>query len=53
MFLHEIEGFFDDCPDAIYEIHLLENGNLQFVAIEDTCAKRSSALNLSELAPVP
>jgi len=37
----------------MYEIHVLENLNLQHVAIEDTCSKRSIALNLSEWAPVP
>ncbi len=37
---------------AIYEIHLLENGNLQLVAIEDTCALRASMYQ-AEWAPVP
>jgi hypothetical protein len=41
-----------ELPDAIYEIHLLENGNLEFVAIEDPCAPRLSALTV-EWAPVP
>ena len=54
MFLNAIKGGeCDDNPDAIYEIHLLENGNLQFVTIEDTCAFRSSVLNNSEWAAVP
>ena len=53
VFLKQTKGLCDDNPDAIYEIHLLENGNLQFVAIEDTCAFRSGALNNSEYAPVP
>jgi len=39
--------------EAIYEIHLLENGNLQFVAIEDLCAHRSEDLTETEWAPVP
>ncbi len=40
-------------PDkAIYEIHVLENGNLQVVVIEDTCAERS-AMFQAEYAPVP
>jgi len=39
--------------EAIYEIHLLENGNLQFVAIEDLCPHRSEDLTESEFAPVP
>ncbi|MCZ6739497.1 MAG: hypothetical protein O7C01_06960, partial [Actinobacteria bacterium] len=30
VFLHDVEGCEDDL-DSIYEIHLLENGNLQFV----------------------
>ena len=30
-----------DDPDAIYEIQLLESGNLQLVAIEDPCPPRS------------
>ena len=38
--------------DFTYEIHLLENGNLQFVEIEDPCAERSSTLSV-EWAPVP
>ncbi len=38
--------------DAIYEIHLLENGNLQFVAIEDTCLNREGFFP-AEYAPVP
>ncbi len=52
-FVTEIKGPTTDCPDAMYEIHVLENLNLQYVAIEDTCSKRSIALNLSEWAPVP
>ena len=40
-------------PDkAIYEIHLLETGNLQVVVIEDTCAARASMYQ-PEYAPVP
>ncbi|MEE9298094.1 MAG: hypothetical protein V3V29_03570 [Acidimicrobiia bacterium] len=42
----------DAIAGAIYEIHLLENGNLQFVLIEDTCAWRSTQLQ-AEYAPVP
>jgi hypothetical protein len=37
---------------AIYEIHLLENGNLQLVVIEDTCALRATMYQ-AEYAPVP
>ncbi len=39
-------------PEAIYEIHLLENGNLQLVAIEDNCEIRSSFYP-AEWEPVP
>ena len=54
MFLNEIKGpECDDNPDAIYEIHLLENGNLQFVGVdEDPCTVRS-ALDGSEWTLVP
>ncbi len=53
LFMKETKGYCDDDdPDAIYEIHLLENGNLQLVAIEDTCAHRSSDFD-AEWAPVP
>lgn len=31
-------------PTGIYEIQLLEDGNLKFVAIEDECEKRRNAL---------
>ena len=34
----------DAIAGAIYEIDLLENGSLQFVLIEDTCAFRSGML---------
>ncbi len=46
VFLKEIKGrcFTRGTAEAIYEIHLLENGNLQFVLIEDTCAFRSGML---------
>ena len=53
IFVTETKGICDDNPDAIYEIHLLENGNLQFVEIEGTCAFRSSFLNNTEWAAVP
>ena len=43
----------DAIADAIYEIQLLENGNLKFVAIEDTCGGRSGGLQIGEYAPVP
>ncbi len=53
VFLHEIKGSCDDNPDATYEIHLLENGNLQYVEIEDPCASRSSNLPTGEFVPIP
>ncbi len=52
VFLTETKGICDDDPNAIYEIHLLENGNLQFVLIEDMCLIRSS-LDGAEFKPVP
>ena len=52
VFLHEIAGLCSDDPDAIYEIHLLENGNLQFVAIEDACPPRSTNFP-AEYTPLP
>ena len=53
VFVNETKGSCDDNPDAIYEVHLLENGNLQFVEIEDKCASRSTFAADGELAPVP
>ena len=52
IFMTETKGPCDDNPDAIYEIHLLENSNMEFVAIEDTCAFRSGDLSV-EWMPVP
>ena len=56
VFLNEIKGTCvdeDAIADAIYEVHLLENGNLKFVVIEDTCLDRSSPNAVDEYAPVP
>ena len=53
VFLNELKGPCDDNPDATYEIHLLQNGNLQFVEIEDTCGDRSGLWKSAELKPVP
>jgi len=53
VFLKQTKGVCDDQPDAIYEIHLLENGNLQLVAIEDMCLRRLGPLDGAEYAPVP
>ncbi|MEE8375530.1 MAG: hypothetical protein V3S26_04335, partial [Acidimicrobiia bacterium] len=52
VFLHQTKGDCDDNPDATYEIHLLEDGNLRFVVVEDACAIRSSLL-LAEFTPLP
>jgi hypothetical protein len=55
-------GCDEDAPDAvgIYEVHLLENGNLRFVASEDECAGRATRFQglvdgeiTSEWEPVP
>jgi hypothetical protein len=53
VFLNETKGPCDDSPDAIYEIHLLQNGNLQFIEIEDRCGGRSGLWKSAELKPVP
>ncbi len=42
LFINQINGRCDDNPEAIYEIHLLENGNLMLVVVEDPCADRES-----------
>jgi hypothetical protein len=52
IFFEETKGFCRDNPDAIYEIHLLENGNVEFVAIEDPCAFRLGIWTV-EWAPLP
>ena len=53
VFVTETKGRCDeDDADAIYEIQLLENGNLKLVAIEDACADRSGVYQ-AEWAPVP
>ena len=56
VFLKETKGVCvdeDAIAEAIYEIHLLENGNLQFVEIEDTCVARLGFFQGVEWAPVP
>ncbi len=53
VFLKQTKGICKDNPDAIYEIHLLENGNLQLVAIEDPCPRRGGGWDGVEYAPVP
>jgi hypothetical protein len=52
VFLTNIRGACGGPDEAIYEIGLLENGNLQVVLIEDTCTFRSNFF-VDEWAPVP
>lgn len=53
VFLTSIRGrCFGPSDGAIYEIELLENGNLQVVLIEDTCTFRSDFF-VDEWAPIP
>ena len=52
LFINQINGRCDDNPEAIYEIHLLENGNLMLVVVEDPCADRESIWTV-EWAAVP
>jgi hypothetical protein len=50
----EIKGPCGKAPDPVYELHVLENGNLQFVAVsDDTCPVRASSLTIGEWTPVP
>jgi len=51
VFVTETQGNCGDDTEAIYEIGLLENGNLQFVPIEDTCGTRSSTMLVGEFEP--
>ena len=51
VFVTETQGDCGDDTEAIYEIGLLENGNLQFVPIEDTCGTRSRQLRTGEFEP--
>ena len=44
LIIEETLGNCDENPTGIYEVHLLESGNLQFVSIEDECASRVSFL---------
>jgi len=52
VFLTNIKGACVGPSEAIYEIELLENGNLQVVLIEDTCTFRSDFF-VDEWAPLP
>ena len=51
VFVTETQGNCGNDTEAIYEIGLLENGNLQFVPIEDTCETRSPTMSTSEFEP--
>jgi hypothetical protein len=53
VFLKEIKGACDDDPDAIYEIHVLENDNLNLIATEDPCGVRSGFWQGAEWEPGP
>ncbi len=44
LILEETLGVCEENPTGIYEVHLLENGNLQFVSVEDECPSRVSFL---------
>ena len=52
VFLTNIKGACVGPSEAVYEIELLENGNLQVVLIEDTCTFRSDFF-VDEWAPLP
>ena len=51
VFLKETLGNCGDDTEAIYEIGLLENGNLRIVPIEDTCGTRSRSMVYGEFEP--
>jgi hypothetical protein len=51
VFVTETQGNCGNDTEAIYEIGLLENGNLQFVPIEDTCETRSRTMSTREFEP--
>ncbi len=51
VFLTETQGDCGDDTEAIYEIGLLDNGNLQIVPIEDTCGTRSRSMIAGEFEP--
>ena len=51
VFLTETRGDCGDDTEAIYEIGLLENGNLRIVPIEDTCGTRSNSMVHGEFEP--
>lgn len=51
VFLKETLGDCGSDTEAIYEIGLLENGNLRIVPIEDTCGTRSRSMGHGEFEP--
>ncbi len=51
VFVTETQGDCGDDTEAIYEIGRLENGNLQFIPIEDTCGTRSRTMLVGEFEP--
>ncbi len=51
VFLTETRGDCGDDTEAIYEVGLLENGNLEFVPIEDTCGTRWRKMISGEFEP--
>ncbi len=51
VFLTETRGDCGDDTEAIYEVGLQENGNLEFVPIEDTCGTRSRKMISGEFEP--
>ena len=60
LFIEESLGVCDENPIGIYEVHLLANGNLKFVVIEDECRSRATRLQgrgdyegIVEWEPVP
>ena len=60
LFIGMSPGVCDENPTGIYEVHLLANGNLKFVVIEDECRVRATAYHgrgdtegLVEFKPVP
>ncbi len=57
LFQEQRLGVCEENPTSIYEVELLENGNLKFTAIEDECANRAANLEGvagdKEWEPVP
>ena len=57
LFREQRRGRCGENPNSIYEVELLENGNLKFTAIEDECANRATNLEGvtgdKEWEPVP